>query len=118
MVMPTYAPTDEQRYAVELMSGIGIDQDQMALSLGICKNTLRKHFSQELSVGKVKTITKVSDSLVRQALAGNMTAAIFYLKCKAGWKEPPTIVENTGPNGGPQQHEHSVIRRVIVDPQK
>lgn len=84
---PAFAATDEQRYSVNLMAGIGIPQEDIAAAIGITRVTLRKHFRSELDTGRVRTITKVADSLVRQALAGNMTAAIFYLKTQAGWTE-------------------------------
>lgn len=79
--------TDEQRYSVELMAGIGIKHADIAAALAISPVTLRKYCKAELSVGKTRTITKVADSLVRQALAGNMTAAIFFLKTQAGWRD-------------------------------
>jgi len=69
------------------MATIGIPSKAIAEAVGISRMTLRKHFRDELAVGKVRTITKVADSLVRQALAGNMTAAIFFLKTQARWTE-------------------------------
>lgn len=44
------------------------------------------------------------------------TAAIFWLKNRRPdlWRDRVQN-EHSGPNGGPQQHEHT-IRRVIVDP--
>lgn len=89
-----FLATDEQRYSVEMMAGIGIKQDDIAAALGISDVTLRRHFGQELSVAKTRVIAKVADSLIRQALAGNMTAAIFFLKTKAGWRE--TAVDEVG----------------------
>lgn len=77
------------------MAGIGIPQEDIAAAIGITRATLRKHFREELDTGRVRTITKVADSLVRQALAGNMTAAIFYLKTQAGWTETSRL-EHSG----------------------
>lgn len=82
-----FAPTEEQRYTVSLMAGIGIVHDEIAKCVGISDETLRKYFREELDTGKVKTIARVADSLVRQALAGNITAAIYYLKTQGGWRE-------------------------------
>ena len=95
-----FEPSSEQRYSVALMAGIGIPHDAIAGALGISKPTLIKYFRDELDNGRVKTIAKVADSLVRQALAGNMTAAIFYLKTQAGWKETGRL-ELAGYDGGP-----------------
>lgn len=88
---PPFQATDEQRYSVGLMAAIGLPQDQIAAALEISPPTLRKHFKLELATGRTRTITKVADSLVRQALAGNITAAIFYLKTQAGWKESQRV---------------------------
>lgn len=98
---PPFVPTKEQRITVEMMASFGIPQDDIAKVLGISKPTLREHFREELDVGKARTITKVAASLVRQALAGNVTAMIFYLKCQAGWRESPQALEHSGPNGTP-----------------
>lgn len=84
-----FEPSSEQRYTVEVMAGIGIQQEQIAAALGISAPTLRKHFAEELAIGKTRIVTKVAESLVRQALAGNMSAAMFFLKCQAGWRDRP-----------------------------
>lgn len=96
------------------MASIGVPQAAIASALGVAEKTLRERFRDELDNGKVKTITKVADSLVRQALAGNITAIIFYLKTQAGWKETDRR-EITGPDGGPV--EVTRIERVIVRPE-
>jgi hypothetical protein len=49
--------------------------------------TLAKHCREELDIGKAETIAKVAGSLVKKALNGDTTSAIFYLKTQAGWKE-------------------------------
>lgn len=37
--------------------------------------------------GKAKAIASIGSNLIAQAKKGNMTAAIFYLKTQAGWRE-------------------------------
>lgn len=108
---PPFKPSEEQIYSVDLMASIGIPHEAIAGALGIDKKTLYKYFRTQLDHGKTRTVTKVADSLVRQALAGNVTAAIFYLKTQAGWKEAQ-VHELTGADGGPIQQ----ITRRIVDP--
>lgn len=95
---PPFEPTDEQRYSVELMASIGIPQEQIASSLEISLPTLHKYFRDELDNGKPRTITKVADSLYRQAIAGNITAAIFYLKTQGGWKETSRLELDFNPS--------------------
>lgn len=102
---PRFAPTDDQRHTVECMASAGIPQDDIARVIGIAKATLQEHFRDELDNGKARTITKVADSLVRQALAGNIAAAIFYLKTQGRWREAPQEHEHAGKDGGPVQVE-------------
>jgi Glu-tRNA(Gln) amidotransferase subunit E-like FAD-binding protein len=90
-----FEPTPEQVYSVELMASIGLPQDAIAEALQITAKTLRKHFKHQLATGKTRTIAKVADALVRQALAGNITAMIFFLKTQAGWKETQKV-EHSG----------------------
>lgn len=40
----------------------------------------------------------VEDSLYQNALKGNVTAQIFWLKNKAGWKDSPAVAVSSGPN--------------------
>lgn len=101
-----FEPTEAQRYTVEIMSSIGIPHAQISEALDIDAKTLRKHFRSELDVGKTKVLTKVAESLVRQALSGNMTAAIFYLKTQGGWKEQAQSLNVSVE--GELEHKHTV----------
>ena len=37
---------------------------------------------------KILTKSKIADSLIKKALSGDTTAAIFYMKTQGGWKVP------------------------------
>jgi hypothetical protein len=95
---PAFAPTDEQRKQVEVMSGYGVPEDGIALSIGISAPTLRKYFRHELDLGIVKANSQVAQSLFKKAIgdgASSTTAAIFWAKTRMGWKE--TVVnEHSG----------------------
>lgn len=72
------------------MSGFGVPEDDIALSLGISAPTLRKHYRSELDLGHIKANSAVAQSLYKKALGDGtsaVTAAIFWLKTRAGWKE-------------------------------
>jgi hypothetical protein len=80
--------------------------DQICDYLSICKQTFYNHMdtNQELRdayrKGHAKAIGAVANGLVKQAMEGNITAAIFFLKTKGGWKETNGL-EVTGLDGGP-----------------
>ena len=78
---------------VEALAAQGLTRKQIAESLGISPATVydrqRKDedFKAAIKRGKAKGIAKVSNALFQQAIKGNITAQIFYLKTQAGWKE-------------------------------
>jgi hypothetical protein len=60
--------------------------------VGIDAKTLRKHYREELDTGHIKATAKVAESLFRKATgegAQSVTAAIFWLKTRGGWRETP-----------------------------
>lgn len=92
MARPTFAPTDAQREQVEILSACGVPQSTMCqIIVGkndpIDEKTLRKHFKVELESGAALANAKVAQSLFKKATGGNVTAQIFWLKTRAGWKE-------------------------------
>lgn len=87
---PEHQPTPERRQQVESMAGFGIIEDDIARSVGIAPKTLRKHYREELDLGHIKANAAVAQSLYKKALGDGtsaVTAAIFWLKTQAGWKE-------------------------------
>lgn len=74
------------------MAGYGVPEDAIARVLGIDPKTLRKHYRDELDTGQIKATAKVAESLFRKATtdgAQSVTAAIFWLKTRGGWRETP-----------------------------
>src|SRR5262249_23723240 len=80
---PPYKPDDKQRFMVERAAGLGISQDRIAHMLGISKVTLEKHFRTELDRGSVSVEYQVGNSLIEQALKGNVNACGLFLSHRA-----------------------------------
>ena len=101
------------RRQVEAMAGYGVPATDIAGVIGVDPKTLRKHYRDELKHGHVKANAKVAESLYRKATsdgAQSVTAAIFWLKTRAGWKE--TSVTEVAP----AEQQPLLIVRTIVDP--
>src|SRR4051794_38743891 len=93
---PRFEPTQSQRQMVEAMAGCGVPEADIAVVIGIAPKTLRKHFRDELDTGHIKVSAKVAGNLYRIATGSGreaVTAAIFSLKVKAGWREPVGLRE-------------------------
>jgi hypothetical protein len=93
-----WEPTDDERKRIRMYAGLGITQEQIGTLIGKSVDTLRTYCKQDLDAGAAEAKAKVGGAIVKAALGGNMTAAIFYAKTQMGWKE--TVVnEHTGKDG-------------------
>jgi len=85
------------------MAAFGVPEVNIARVVGIDAKTLRKHYREELDTGQTKATAKVAESLFRKATTEgpqSVTAAIFWLKTRAGWKET-SVQELSGPDKRP-----------------
>ena len=73
------------------LAASGLSEDAIATVLGVDPKTLRKEFRAELDSGAIKANEQVEQSLLRLATEGNVTAAIFWLKARAGWREKQDV---------------------------
>ena len=116
MPRKAFLPTSEQRELVRTLSGVGTREVDICLLIKgetgkpIDEKTLRKHFRHELDEGCVQATAKVARTLFGFATdpkggSSTVTAAIFWLKTRAGWKEIQGV-ELTGRGGAPVQHQN------------
>lgn len=63
--------------------------EQIALALGIARNTLEKHFEHELTIGAYAKRMEVVEALRRAAKKGNVAAARLYLQVDPQVAAPP-----------------------------
>lgn len=97
MSLPAHAPTEITRKQAQQAAGFGLPQDQIGALLGIDDKTLRKHYPEQLALGRAIASAAVGESLFRRAISGeDTTAAIWWSKCQMRWSPPPAIVEISG----------------------
>ena len=96
MGRPNTKFSEEQREAIKKMAGYGTPHKHIARIFETSEKTLRKHCKDELDTGGALATAKVAESLYNQAINGNTTACIFWLKTRAGWCERHEV---TGKNG-------------------
>jgi len=116
MGRPRHLPDPVQRRQVEALAGYGVPEPEIAGMIGIDAKTLRKHYRQELDHGHTKANAKVAENLFRKACGDGreaVTAAIFWLKTRARWKEI-----SVHEHGGIPDQPITTIRRVIISPLK
>jgi hypothetical protein len=75
---------------VEALAGFGLSAADIALVLATEEAALREEYAAELDGGQIKANARVAESLFRKATGEgreSVTAAIFWLKTRARWKE-------------------------------
>ena len=111
---PAYSPDGKTRAQVKMLAAMGVPDYDIAKVVGVSGPTLRKHFMAELETGHIEANAQVAQSLFKQATnkdKPNVSAAIFWLKCRAEWRETQAV-ELTGKDGGPLE---TVARIELVD---
>jgi hypothetical protein len=75
---------------VEAMAGYGLSAPDIARVVDIDVEELKASYEKELAGGHIKANARVAESLYRKAIGEgreSVTAAIFWLKTRARWKE-------------------------------
>lgn len=87
---PEHAPTPALRRRVSIAAGGGILHEHIALALGISRETLRKYYLEELTVGATLRRMEVLQAQYQAAIKkGSTTAAKAYLAAQPEIEAPP-----------------------------
>src|ERR1700751_594177 len=87
MAKPAFVVNETLREKVRHLAGLGVPQDDIAKIVGCSPKTLRKRFREELDCGAAEANAIIAGCLFAAAKAGNIAAAIFWLKTRAHWRE-------------------------------
>jgi hypothetical protein len=82
-----FVANEAMREKVRHLAGIGVPQDDIATIVGCAPKTLRKRCRDDLDRGVAEANALVSGYLFASAKGGNVTAQIFWMKTRAGWRE-------------------------------
>ena len=98
MPRPRFEPTETQRLTVKSLAACGICHEEIAEQIGIrSPKTLRRHFRAELAKGVTEANYKVARTLYETTVKGDVYASMFWLRCRAGWKDRSAYEVEAGP---------------------
>ena len=106
--------TEANQTIVRTLAAAGIRHEDIATKIGISQDTLVRKYRRELDDGRIDATSEMATSLFNQGKNGNVTAAIFWLKSRAGWSDRSQI-ELTGENGGPIKVDTTVFDAIITN---
>jgi hypothetical protein len=102
--LPAHVPSQASRSLVVLACSTGFTREQIARQIGIAESTLAVHYGDELADAGKKLLLSIAGNLARIAQDPNhpkaVTAAIFWLKTRGGFKEDsPGPADPDNPTG-------------------
>ena len=80
-------PRPELANKIGLLTAIGTTQEQIARMLKMSKETLHKHYSDELELGSAKAGAVVGGKIFEAAKRGEQWACTLWAARRMGWKE-------------------------------
>lgn len=86
---PAFKPTAAQRRQVSIAAAGGMRHEDIAIAMGICRDTLSKHFEAELSAGAAARRMEVLQALYVAAKKGSSSAAKAFLAADPAFGVPP-----------------------------
>lgn len=86
---PAFKPSDAMRLRVSIAAGGGMRHEDIAIGLGINRDTLSKYFEAELTVGASARRMEVLAGLHKAAKRGSSGAAKAYLALEPQVTAPP-----------------------------
>ncbi len=82
-----HVPTDKTRAEVTALTSFGNTQEEVALYLGICVDTLAKYYRHELDTAIIRANAQVARALYNKAVnQDDLSAQTFWLKTRARWR--------------------------------
>ncbi|MBB1060414.1 hypothetical protein [Marilutibacter spongiae] len=104
---PAYKPTPVSRRKVTNAAAGGMSHEEIAIALGISRNTLEKYHAADLSNGALSRRMEVLDAMARTALKGNVSAQKSFLAMTPTLAAPP--VDKEKPVGKKEQANRDAV---------
>jgi hypothetical protein len=91
--------TDQNKEIVCQLAGFGVPQADIARTLKISVDTLARRYRSQLAEGVAQANLGVAKRLYAIAMSDSkeaLTACIFWMKCRGGWRQSPEVEVNVG----------------------
>lgn len=86
-----HQPDEEQAKIVKAMAQYGVPHEDIAVTIGMCVETMQRLYCRELAKGRAVANAKIGRRLFDKAMSGDTAALIFWAKTRMGWKETQKV---------------------------
>lgn len=93
---PAHVATEQNKRVVVISKAMRLNMEDIALILGITTETLNKHYSHELAVGKSMCDLKASDALMRGIAKGDPALIKYYMNNQLKWSDRAAVDVTSG----------------------
>lgn len=100
------------------MSTCGVQQDNIALVLGIDAKTLRKHYRKELDAALAEAVSDIGKSLLNKAREGCTKSQIFFLKTRGRWSEKMELEHSGAVKTSVPDEDREILKRFLEQKDK
>jgi hypothetical protein len=104
---PTFKPSPVQRRKVAAAAGGGMSHEEIAIGLGVSRNTLEKHFQAELAEGAYAKRIEMLDAMYKAGKKGNVAAQKAFLAYTPAASAPVLPVEERKPRLGKKEQANA-----------
>ena len=115
--MPSKPINPERLRQIDAAASCGLTDEQVAQVVGVELKLLDKpKVRKVLERARANVVQQVAAALIRKALAGNIPAAVFFLKAKAGWRDTDASLEREQEERRKRTPRILVIDEYQIDP--
>lgn len=84
---PFFEPQEWHYQTIERLAGLGINQLDICVVVGVSEHTFRIYFQDTWLLGKAQARAVAAGTLWKHIQAGNFNALQFYMRTQMGWVE-------------------------------
>lgn len=103
---------EEQAKIVKAMSQYGVPHEDIAVTIGMCVETMQRLYSHELVKGRAVANAKIGRRLFDKAMSGDTSALIFWAKTRMGWKETQKVEAAPAGHGADVERDFEAVMEI------
>lgn len=111
---PLHIPTAETRELVERMVANDIDRDAICHVVQATPFELELHYAKELKYGHQSAVAKMAGAVFQAGVAGDMKAATFWLRSRAGWRDNVRMEAPAEAPGAVSRDKQALIDKIVA----